>query len=455
MIRRLESDQDGAAGTKWRKVRTFQLINGKHDAPSASHQLNVALRSAVSEVLNRPITLSSREHQPDGEPSPEIAVSTGDSLPRPAREKGGAAASELVGVDITQTIDAVYCKEQLEAFEQIPTASELRKRHHQANPKNTLGWGGGRSRKKRYRQMRVEHRCSTQIYNCKVPRSLFLQQFMARPETKEALRALRATRGLTHDHDSEDRIVNSYGNQQAAVVAHNAPVDTVVAACGTQRVHAEWPTDIVRIYGVMKPKSIRFRSIGKSGPCECEFYCYVDECSNSQGDVFCTPENCAVGGRCGNSLDEHPSLGLFKADNRGLGVYTKSGIDCGVIVGEYAGAMVAYEGVQPGQEAKAVLKENSGYTYLLHYKAIGGKYVYIEPAAAGSIARFINHSCDANCEFRELRDRADIRVAVITRRPIAPNEELTARYGNNVWFQCNCGASNCASLKKSQEEHGD
>lgn len=114
--------------------------------------------------------------------------------------------------------------------------------------------------------------------------------------------------------------------------------------------------------------------------------------------------------------------------------------------------MVAYDGIAPGEEANAVWKYNSGYTYLLEHQAIGGKFVYIEPEKTGSIARFMNHSCDANCRFRELRYYLQIRIAVVTTHSIAPNKEITVRYGDNIWFNCTCGSQNCVSLKTNRKE---
>jgi hypothetical protein len=492
MIRRLECGEPGATGTPWRKVRTFNLVNGTYEARSGRHLLSSMLRDAVMAVLSE---------QGGGDVAPASAESA-QACSSDRRSNFNVGQSECGGfmavnqVPLDQVIDGVYEREQLQCFEDIPTASQLRKRHHQANPKNTHGWGGGRSRKKKHRKMRVEHRSSTQMYNSKSTKSLFLQRFIARPETQAALRALRAARGhvrceevATTDDSRNDAHASATDQYAAETVGDEsplsalqdrndssgdrsgqlpdfdngdgssmiidrgqeplgrsvAPVEASRASRSCTREPAEWPADVIRIYSAMKPRSIQFRNIGRQPRCECKFLCYVDECHNSQGDIYCTPDNCGAGGRCGNALDEHPSLSLFRSHGCGLGVYSTIGIDCGVIVAEYAGEIVAYEGVEPGEEANARMKVNSGYTYLMSYKAMNGKYVYIEPAAAGSIARFINHSCDANCEFRELKYMDEIRVAVLTRRYISPNEELTVRYGNDTWFKCNCESPNCVS----------
>lgn len=67
-------------------------------------------------------------------------------------------------------------------------------------------------------------------------------------------------------------------------------------------------------------------------------------------------------------------------------------------------------------------------------------------------ARFINHSCEPNCESRIVRGR----VWILALRDIAPGEELTYDYGydfeNHGDHPCRCGASGCAGyiVKSSQ-----
>ncbi|MEX1071466.1 MAG: SET domain-containing protein-lysine N-methyltransferase [Anaerolineales bacterium] len=77
------------------------------------------------------------------------------------------------------------------------------------------------------------------------------------------------------------------------------------------------------------------------------------------------------------------------------------------------------------------------------------KRLVIDAGVNGNEARFINHSCDPNCEA--VIDRRSIYIEAI--RKIAPGEELTYDYnltreegeGEEVEleFVCNCGASNC------------
>lgn len=71
----------------------------------------------------------------------------------------------------------------------------------------------------------------------------------------------------------------------------------------------------------------------------------------------------------------------------------------------------------------------------------------IDATRKGSVFRFLNHSCDANCALQVARVGMKRRVlmAVATRR-IADGEEITIDYGPRYFQQgesCQCGSKNC------------
>ena len=72
----------------------------------------------------------------------------------------------------------------------------------------------------------------------------------------------------------------------------------------------------------------------------------------------------------------------------------------------------------------------------------------IDAAVGGNDARFINHSCDPNCETVEV----DGRIWIDAIRPIAAGEELTYDYAYErtagdddlaSFYVCRCGAATC------------
>lgn len=88
-------------------------------------------------------------------------------------------------------------------------------------------------------------------------------------------------------------------------------------------------------------------------------------------------------------------LALFCHPTGGFGVRATSEINVGDIVGEYCGRLVV--GVQ------GISQATSGYTLELDTATDNGLTAYVESVSCGSIARFMNHSCDATCVFLELR----------------------------------------------------
>ncbi|MBB6143897.1 hypothetical protein HNQ77_001846 [Silvibacterium bohemicum] len=68
------------------------------------------------------------------------------------------------------------------------------------------------------------------------------------------------------------------------------------------------------------------------------------------------------------------------------------------------------------------------------------------------LAMFINHSCDPNCETKELKGR----VWISSLRNIAAGEELTYDYnlydGDDDAALCNCGSANCRKSMYSPDE---
>jgi SET domain-containing protein len=125
---------------------------------------------------------------------------------------------------------------------------------------------------------------------------------------------------------------------------------------------------------------------------------------------------------------QHPVRHLVaKRSSAGLGLYTKEPIEKGGFVIEYVG--------------KILTRKESNEK--------GGKYLFetsrdrvIDGTDRKNIARYINHSCDPNCEIDIVRGR----VFVSSIRPIKAGEELTYDYGKEYYDEfikphgCRCSA---------------
>ena len=64
--------------------------------------------------------------------------------------------------------------------------------------------------------------------------------------------------------------------------------------------------------------------------------------------------------------------------------------------------------------------------------------------------RFMNHSCDPNCETQKWTVNGDTRIGLFAVKDIPANTELVFNYnlatGNNDMRACLCGSANCSGF---------
>jgi uncharacterized protein len=105
-----------------------------------------------------------------------------------------------------------------------------------------------------------------------------------------------------------------------------------------------------------------------------------------------------------------------------------------------------YTGPRMSKEEADTSYSDSPITYLF---GLGNGEMVID---GHCMAMFINHSCEANCETREVRGRIWIKSI----RPIAAGEEITYDYclydGGDDEAVCNCGAGKCRGTMYSKQE---
>ena len=127
---------------------------------------------------------------------------------------------------------------------------------------------------------------------------------------------------------------------------------------------------------------------------------------------------------------------------QGLGAFATEPIRAGTRLIEYAG-----ERLTPA-EADARYPDNDDERHHTYLFAIDDDVV-IDAAVDGNEARFINHSCDPNCDA--VID--DGRIWIESIRDISRGEELAYDYAYILEerhtpaakrrYPCNCGAGNC------------
>jgi len=124
------------------------------------------------------------------------------------------------------------------------------------------------------------------------------------------------------------------------------------------------------------------------------------------------------------------------------GVFAKKNIPKNTQIIEYVGEKITKTEAEKRADAQYKLGEKGkeGHVYLFELN----KRYDIDGNVPWNTAKYINHSCDPNCEAED--DRGHIWI--ISKRIIKKGEELTYNYGydleNYQEHLCRCGSPKCA-----------
>jgi len=153
------------------------------------------------------------------------------------------------------------------------------------------------------------------------------------------------------------------------------------------------------------------------------------------------------------SLPRLESSPLIEARNsaiHGTGVYAVAPIKKGARIIEYIGERISHAEADRRYERKG---SDDGHTFLF----IASNRTVIDATDGGNDARFINHSCNPNCETVIEQNR----VFVEATRSIKPGDELGYDY-QLTWdstdepedlalYACRCGAPKCRGTMLDRE----
>lgn len=144
-----------------------------------------------------------------------------------------------------------------------------------------------------------------------------------------------------------------------------------------------------------------------------------------------------------------PRIVVRHSPIHGRGVFANRSLPAGTRLIEYRGERIG----RTEADRRYGSPDAAGTTYLFQ----ANPHWFIDGAVGGNSARFINHSCDPNCEaiiWVDLHgdDRCD-RVYIETVRAIRAGEEITFDYAlvlphaptadDRRRWACACGARNC------------
>ncbi|KAL8890570.1 MAG: hypothetical protein Q9215_002288 [Flavoplaca cf. flavocitrina] len=180
-------------------------------------------------------------------------------------------------------------------------------------------------------------------------------------------------------------------------------------------------------------------------------------CLNRHMFYECDDNNCNVGhDRCtnrsfGGLKQRHKKGGKYnigveviKTADRGYGVRSNRTFEPHQIIVEYTGEIITQDECDDRMENR--YKDNECF-YLMEFDQ-----KMILDATRGSIARFINHSCEPNCEMIKMTVAGKPRMALFAGESgVMTGEELTYDYNFNPYSvknvqQCRCGAPTCRGV---------
>lgn len=170
-----------------------------------------------------------------------------------------------------------------------------------------------------------------------------------------------------------------------------------------------------------------------------------DDCINRMMQYECSPRHCPAGDSCSNQPFRNnegvKDLQVFWANEKGFALRTKVDIKADEFIIEYKGEIVSLDTC-----FRRIASGNNRHFYFLDYD----EGEVIDATNKGSDARFISHSCAANCVVQKwLSPCREYHLGIFAKRDIKAGEEITYDYNFTPCAaqaetqKCHCGAETC------------
>lgn len=170
---------------------------------------------------------------------------------------------------------------------------------------------------------------------------------------------------------------------------------------GKEKLHPQ-PYVRIKVNRAVPPVKLHvdMESVSK---CECdpreENPCGPDtNCLNRVLYHECNPKLCPAGERCQNQMFESrktPRLDVVYMKERGFGLVCREPIKAGTFIIEYVGEIINDDEFQARMRQKSLDRDENFY-----FLSVEKDYI-IDAGPKGNLARFMNHSCDPNCETQK------------------------------------------------------
>ncbi|CAH1134905.1 unnamed protein product [Ceutorhynchus assimilis] len=217
-----------------------------------------------------------------------------------------------------------------------------------------------------------------------------------------------------------------------------------------QHTHSQLPgSDVVPSWNYRKVRSNVYNVKNNGGACEPQS-CNCKATSNCEDDCInrLVLAECPPSHKCQNQrIQKHdwaPGIEKFMTEDKGWGVRTKEMIKQGDFILEYVGEVVSD---QEFKERMNSIYVNDTHHYCLHLDS----GLVIDGHRMGSDGRFVNHSCEPNCEIQKWSVNGQFRMVLFALRDIKPYEELTYDYNFSLFNlaegqECKCRSDQCRGV---------
>ncbi|KAI9779845.1 MAG: hypothetical protein M1839_007158 [Geoglossum umbratile] len=236
------------------------------------------------------------------------------------------------------------------------------------------------------------------------------------------------------------------------------PFDVFSPLPARQPKPAEWRKVSQNVFVGEAAEIWKKNKINEMSKCVCTPENGCDEdCQNRHMFYECDENNCAVGPeRCTNrsfaDLKErckaggryHIGVEVFKTEDRGYGVRSNRSFEPNQIILEYAGEIITQEECERRMKKEYKKKE-------CFYLMVFDQNMIID-ATRGSIARFVNHSCEPNCKMVKWTVLGKPRMALFAgENGVMTGEELCYDYNFDPFSiknvqECRCASGNCRGV---------
>uniref|UniRef100_A0A3Q2YGJ6 Nuclear receptor binding SET domain protein 2 n=1 Tax=Hippocampus comes TaxID=109280 RepID=A0A3Q2YGJ6_HIPCM len=183
---------------------------------------------------------------------------------------------------------------------------------------------------------------------------------------------------------------------------------------------------------------------------------FESECLNRMLQYECHPQVCPSGERCCNqdfTKRLYPDTKIIKTPGKGWGLVALRDIKKGEFVNEYVGELIDED------ECRARIKHAHENNITDFYMLTIDKDRIIDAGPKGNFSRFMNHSCQPNCETQKWTVNGDTRVGLFAVCDITAGTELTFNYNldclGNEKTVCRCGAPNCSGFLGDRPKAAD